>query len=417
MRGFIRAGALALTFLALLLSGAAAFAADPVRIGLSMSLTGGSAVNGKQLLAALTMWRDDVNAKGGLLGRPVELVYYDDQSAQANAPGIYTKLLDVDKVDLVIGPYGTNVIAATLPVQMQHNVATIGMMGLGANSQFHYPRYFSILPIGADAKTAFTTGFFELEKAQSPRPQTIAIVGADAEFGKTTTDGARENAKAAGLTVVYDQRYPPPTADFSPIVRAIKATNPDIVFIGAYPPDTVGIVRAASEASLEPKMIGGALIGLTATVFKGQLGPLMNGYVTQEVFVPAPSFNFPGLSALMTKYQAQAQSLGTDPLGYGFVPFGYAAGQVLAAAVEGTKSLDADKIAAYLQEHTVATVIGDVAFGQDGEWKKPRLVFTQFQGVTGNGIDQFRDTSKEVVVWPPEYKTGTMIYPYAAAKK
>jgi branched-chain amino acid transport system substrate-binding protein len=404
-------------FLVSMLAAGAARAADPLRIGFSMALTGGSAVNGKQLLAALQMWRDDINAKGGLLGRPVELVYYDDQSSQANAPGIYTKLIEVDKVDLVIGPYGTNVIAATLPVMMQHNLATVGMMGLGANSQFDYPRYFSILPIGHEAKTAFTQGFFELIKQQSPKPQTIAIVGADAEFGKTTTDGARENAKAAGLSIVYDQRYPPNTVDFAPIVRAIKATNPDVVFIGAYPPDTVGLVRAASEAGLEPKMIGGAMIGLTATVFKGQLGPLMNGFVTNEVFVPAPSFNFPGLQEVMTRYQAQAQSLGTDPLGYGFVPFGYAAAQVLAAAVEGTKSLDAAKIASYLHDHTVSTVVGEIAFGPDGEWKKPRLVFTQFQGVTGNSIDQFRDSSKEVVVWPAEHKTGTMIYPYAAARK
>jgi branched-chain amino acid transport system substrate-binding protein len=414
---FARAKVFLAALVALVLASGAAFAADSVKIGFSMSLTGGSAVNGKQLLAALQMWRDDMNGKGGLLGRTIELVYYDDQSAQANAPGIYTKLLDVDKVDLVIGPYGTNVIAATLPVLMQHSVATVGMMGLGANSQFQYQRYFSILPIGHDAKTAFTQGFFELVKAQSPKPQTIAIVGADAEFGKTTTDGARENAQAAGLAIVYDQRYPPPTVDFAPIIRAIKATNPDIVFVGAYPPDTVGIVRAASEAGLEPKMIGGAMIGLTATVFKGQLGPLMNGFVTNEVFVPAPSFNFPGLQGVMTKYQAQAQSLGTDPLGYGFVPFGYASGQVLAAAVEGTKSLDAEKIAAYLHDHTVATVIGEVTFGPDGEWKKSRLVFTQFQGVSGNGIDQFRDTAKEVVVWPPEYKTGTMIYPYSEARK
>jgi branched-chain amino acid transport system substrate-binding protein len=404
-------------FVVSVLAASAARAAETLRIGFSMALTGGSAVNGKQLLAALQMWRDDVNAKGGLLNRQVELVYYDDQSSQANAPGIYTKLIEVDKVDLVIGPYGTNVIAATLPVMMQHNLATVGIMGLGANSQFDYPRYFSILPIGHEAKTAFTQGFFELIKQQSPKPQTIAIVGADAEFGKTTTDGARENAKAAGLSIVYDQRYPPNTVDFAPIVRAIKATNPDIVFIGAYPPDTVGLVRAASEAGLEPKMIGGAMIGLTATVFKGQLGPLMNGFVTNEVFVPAPSFNFPGLKEVMTRYQAQAQSLGTDPLGYGFVPFGYAAAQVLAAAVEGTKSLDAEKIASYLHDHTVSTVVGEIAFGPDGEWKKPRLVFTQFQGVTGNSIDQFRDSTKEVVVWPAEHKTGTMIYPYAAARK
>ncbi|HXS38901.1 MAG TPA: amino acid ABC transporter substrate-binding protein [Stellaceae bacterium] len=402
---------------ALMLSLAPARAAEPLKVGVSLSLTGGSAVNGKQLLAALEIWRDDVNAKGGLLGRPVQLDYYDDQSAQSNAPAIYTKLIDVDKVDLVIGPYGTNIIAATLPVIMQHNMATVGMMGLGANSQFHYKRYFSILPIGPDPATAFSTGFFDLLKGQNPKPQTIAIVGADAEFGKTTTDGGRANAKAAGLKIVYDKLYPPNTVDFAPIIRAIKAQNPDVVFVGAYPPDTVGLVRAASEEGFQPKMFGGAMIGMTATVFKGQLGPLMNGFVINEVFVPSPSFNFPGLDAVMKKYQAEAKSLGTDPLGYGFVPFGYAAGQVLAAAVEGTKSLDGAKIADYLHGHTVATVVGDVAFGPDGEWKEPRLVFTQFQGVTGNSIDQFRDTKKEVVVWPPQYATGKLIYPFAAARK
>ena len=92
---------------------APAGAADPIRIGLSLSLTGPTSPAGKQVLAGLEIWRDDVNAKGGLLGRPVQLVYYDDQGSPANAPGIYAKLMGVDKVDLLIGPYSTNVIAAT----------------------------------------------------------------------------------------------------------------------------------------------------------------------------------------------------------------------------------------------------------------------------------------------------------------
>src|ERR1700691_1717543 len=121
-----------LTLAAALMFGAAAMscarAADPIRIGFGLDITGGSAPTGKQLLVALQVWRDDVNAKGGLLGRPVEFVYYDDQSNPANSPGIYTKLIDVDKVDLIIGPYGTNVISAAMPVIMQHNLMTVGMM-------------------------------------------------------------------------------------------------------------------------------------------------------------------------------------------------------------------------------------------------------------------------------------------------
>ena len=409
------AAAIAIAFCWLTLGPARA--ADPIKIGFSMALTGSVAQNGKQLIIALELWRDDVNANGGLLGRPVELVYYDDQSNPTNVPGIYTKLITVDKVALLLGPYATNMTAAAMPVIMQHNMATISILAIDVNRHFHYSRYFDMIPVGPEGTKTSSKGFFVLAAAQKPKPQTVAIVAADAEFSKTSADGARENAKTEDFKIVYDQSYPPSTTDFAPVMRAVQAVNPDLVFVAAYPPDTVGIVRAASEAGLEPKMIGGAMIGLTATVFKGQLGPLMNGFVTNEVFVPAPSFNFPGLQGVMTKYQAQAQSLGTDPLGYGFVPFGYASGQVLAAAVEGTKSLDAEKIAAYLHDHTVATVIGEVTFGPDGEWKKSRLVFTQFQGVSGNGIDQFRDTAKEVVVWPPEYKTGTMIYPYSEARK
>jgi branched-chain amino acid transport system substrate-binding protein len=405
------------TFAIAMSAATGAGAAEPIKIGFSMALTGAVAPNGKQLLAALEIWRNDVNAAGGLLGRTVELVYHDDQSNPANVPGIYTKLIAVDKVDLLIGPYATNMIAPAMPVLIQQNKMTVGILGLDVNRQFGYPRYFSMIPIGPEGAIAFSRGFFELAVAQSPKPKTVAILAADAEFARTSSDGARENAKAAGLEIVYDRRYPPPTTDFAPIVRAVQATNPDLIFVASYPPDTVGIVRAVSEIGLNAKMIGGTMIGLLATPIKMQLGPLVNGIVNNEIFVPAPSFDFPGLAEMLKKYQAKAAGQGIDPLGYGFAPFGYAAGQVLAQAVEATKDLDHDRLAAFMHANTFKTIVGEVAFGKDGEWSKSRMVFSQFQNVTGNDLDQFRDTSKQVIIWPAEYKSGTMIYPYADAKK
>src|SRR3974390_1887349 len=266
-----------------------AWAADPIKVGFSLGMTGAKGPNGKQLIIALEIWRDDVNAKGGLLGRPVELVYYDDQTSPANVPSIYTKLIEVDKVDLLLGPYATNMIAAAIPVVAQHKLTTIGMLGLAANSQFHYKGYFSMLTYGENPAREFSRGFFELAKAQTPRPQTGAIVGCDAEFGKTATDGARENALAGGFKIVYDNRYPPNMTDLAPIVRAIKATNPDIVFAASYPPDTVAFVRAANEAGLAPSMIGGTFVGMLAMPLKIMMGPLMNGYLNNaEVFIPVP---------------------------------------------------------------------------------------------------------------------------------
>jgi branched-chain amino acid transport system substrate-binding protein len=392
-------------------------AADPIKIGFSMALTGGVAPAGKIVLAAFEIWRDDVNAKGGLLGRPVELVYYDDQSNPANVPGIYTKLISIDKVDLLLGPYATNMIAPAMPVIMQNNKMTIGILGVAVNRHFNYPKYFSMVPLGPNGVKAFSDGFFALAAEQAPKPRTVAIAAADAEFARTVADGARENAKAFGFEVMYDKTYPPNTTDFMPIVRAVQAANADIVWIGAYPPDTVGIVRAASEINLTPKMFGGAMIGLLVTPIKVQLGPLANGMVIAESFVRAPTFNFPGVADLFKRYETKATGQGTDPLGHAYAPFGYGAGQVLAKAVEETKSLDHDKLAAYIHAHSFQTVAGEVTFGQDGEWSKPRQVFTQFQNVAPNDLDQFRNASKQPILWPAEYKTGSMIYPYAEAKK
>ena len=391
---------------------------EPIRVGLSVALTGGVAPAGKQVLAALQIWRDAVNAHGGLLGRPIELVFYDDQSNPQNVPGLYTKLIEVDKVDLLIGPYATNMVAPAIPVLMQNKKTTIGIMANAANSKFHYDQYFSILPTGPEPQKAFGYGFFELAAAAEPRPKTVAIVAADAEFAQNAADGARQSIKEiGGFETVLDQKYPPSTTDYSPVMRAVAALNPDIVYVAAYPTDSVGIIRAANEIGLTPKMFGGTFIGLLITPIKAALGPLINGIVDNEVFLPSPRLIFPGTREVLAKYQSVAQAQGIDPVGFAYVPLAYAAGQVLGQAVEGTNSLDQPTIAAYIHSHAFHTVVGDISFGKDGEWAKSRVFFTQFQHVTGNSVDQFRDTSHEVVVWPNDYKSGDMIYPYAEAKK
>jgi branched-chain amino acid transport system substrate-binding protein len=408
---------LAATPLSLLLSRRAARADEPIKVGFSMALTGAVAQNGKQLIIALQLWRDDVNAKGGLLGRPVELVYYDDQSNPAEVPGIYTKLITVDKVDLLLGPYATNMAAPAVPVIMEHNMTTISLLAIGVNRHFHYSRYFDMVSVGPEGVKAFSRGFFELAAAQQPKPQTVALVAADAEFSKTSADGARENATANGFTIVYDKTYPPSTTDYAPVMRAVQAANPDVVFVAAYPPDTIGIVRAAQEVGLTPKMFGGTMIGLLITPIRMQLGPLLNGIVEMQDFLPTGPFNFPGVADVLQRYQAKAQGEKIDPFGYAFVPFGYAAGQVLAQAVEGAKTLDNAKLADYLHSHTFHTVVGDIAYTADGEWAHARTLFTQFQHVVADNMDQFRGGAVQPILWPPEYKTGTMIYPYADAKK
>jgi branched-chain amino acid transport system substrate-binding protein len=404
------------TAVAGLAGGAAAQSGAPIKIGFSMAMTGGLAANGKSALVAQKIWEEDVNAKGGLLGRPVKLVYYDDQSNPSTVPGIYTKLLDVDKVDLIIGPYATAQMAPAMPIVIQRNKVFITLLGLAVNSEFKYPNYFAMIPSGPDPKAAFTEGFFEAAMAQNPKPQTVAIVAADQEFSGNAADGARDNARKAKLKVVYDKTYPPSTTDFSPIVRAIAATNPDLVVVCSYPPDSVGIVKAVNEIGFKPKMIGGAMVGLQATALKAQLGPMLNGFVNYDMWLPVPKMQFPGVEALIKKYQARAQAEGVDTLGYYMAPWGYAQLQVLQQAIDGTKSLDDKKLADFIRTNTFKTVLGDVKFGKDGEWAQPRMLQIQFHDVKSNDVEQFRAMNTQTVVTPAEYKSGNVIYPFGTAK-
>ncbi len=394
-----------------------AVAEGPIKIGFGMALTGGVAGNGKAALLAMQIWAEDVNKKGGLLGRKVELVYYDDQSKAATVPGIYTKLLDVDKVDLVVSGYGTNLIAPAMPIVIERKLTFIGLFGLAVNEQFHYPHYFGIMPAGPSPKTDWSAGFFEIAGRQNPKPRTVALVGADAEYGQNALAGARENAKTHGLRVVYDKAYPPATADFTPIVRAIQATDPDVVFVASYPPDSAGMLRAAHEVGLKPKLFGGGMAGLQFASLQTALGPMLEGVVNYEFWVPERTLKFPGIEDFLKRYQERAKAAGVDPLGHYLPPWAYADLQVLGQAVEATKSLDQQKIGEYIRTHEHDTVAGKIKFAPNGEWAKSRVLMVQFQNIENNDLKQFGEPGHRVVIYPDEWKSGTLIYPYAKAKR
>jgi branched-chain amino acid transport system substrate-binding protein len=391
---------------------------QPIVIGFGMAQTGGLAAGGKSAILAMEIWRDQVNAKGGLLGRPVKLIYYDDQSNPATVPAIYTKLLDVDKVDFIVSGYGTNQIAPAMPVAIQHDRLFFGLFGLAVNSEFHYPRYFSMLPTGPDPKHAFSEPFFKVALAATPKPKKLALLAEDSEFPKNASEGIRDIAKKEGLEIVYDKTYPPGTPDFTPIVHAIQATNPEMVFVASYPPGSVGMLRAATETGLKTRFFGGGMVGLQFTPVKQQFGAKLNGVVDYDWWIPSPTMQFPGILDFLKIYQSKAGEAGVDPLGWYLPPFAYAYLQVLGEAIEATKSLDQQTVADYMHKTTFKTIVGDLAFGEDGEWTKPRVLEVQWQGVKSGNIDDFKDTKNEVILTPGEFTTGTVTEPYdgSAAK-
>jgi branched-chain amino acid transport system substrate-binding protein len=406
-------------FLLVALGAASAWAqtpsGPPITIGFSMALTGSLAVNGKSGLLAMQIWAENQNAKGGLLGRPVKLIFYDDQTNPSLVPGIYTKLLDVDKVDLVISGYGTNVAAPAMPVVTAHNMNFISLFALDINEEFHYNRYFSMLPVGPDPRPAISEGFFDIIKANKEKLglKTIALAVGDGEATRNTADGARTNLKKAGLEVVYDKTYPLTTTDFSPIVRAMQATSADIMYVSSYPADSVGFIRSVHELGLKTKIFGGNLTGPQSTSLKTSLGPMLNGIITFDWWLPAPALQFPGVMDFLKQYQARAGAEGVDPLGYYLAPWAYADLQVLGQAVEAVGKIDQDKIAEYIHSNTFKTVVGDVSFGEKGEWSKSRIMTVQFQNITGTELDNFRDGKGETVLWPDQYKNGDPVLPYS----
>ncbi len=389
---------------------------EPIKIGFSMALTGPLAANGKQTLLGMKIWEEETNAKGGLLGRPVKLVYYDDQSNPSTVPGIYTKLLDVDKVDLVISGYATNMIAPAMPVVMQKKKTFISLFGLDVNSEFKYPNYFSVLPTGPKTKESFTEGFFQVAMQQNPKPTTVALVAEDAEFSRNACEGARANTKTFGVKIVYDKTFPPGTTDFSPIIRAVQASNADLVIVCSYPLSSVGITLAINELNYKPKMIGGAMVGLQATVFKTKLGSKLNGIVNYETWVPSEKMLKPA-TEFFKKYQARAGAEGVDPLGYYLGGWGYAYAGIVGEAIANTKSVDDAKIADYFRKTTFHTIMGSWSYGARGEWTKSGMLQVQYHNVKdGNDIEQWRGMAVQTVLTPADQATGKVIYPYEKAK-
>jgi len=416
MPAWVAGAAIALVACATFVVAGHAQTKEPIKIGFSMAQTGPLGPNGQQALLGMKIWEEETNAKGGLLGRPVQLVYYDDQSNPSTVPGIYTKLIDVDKVDLVVSGYATNMVAPAMPIIIQKKKTFVSLFALDANSEFHYPKYFSVIPTGPKTKPSFTEGVFQIASQQNPKLTTVALASEDAEFSRNACEGARTNAKDFGVKIVYDKSFPPGTTDFSPVVRALQASNADIVVICSYPLSSVGLTLAINEANYKPKMIGGAMVGLQATVFKNKLGPKLNGIINYETWVPSEKMMAPA-AAFFKKYQERAAAAKVDPLGYYLGGWGYAYIKMLGDAVTAAKSLDDDKIAEQLRKGTHNTIMGSWSYGPNGEWTKSGMMQVQYHDIKdGAGLETWKGMSYQTVLTPPELATGKVIYPYEKAK-
>ena len=387
----------------------------PIKIGMSMAQTGGLAAGGKASLLGIEIWKDDVNARGGLLGRKVELVVYDDKSSATESPAIYAKLLDIDKVDILFAPYGTVPTAPLMPLVKQRGLLLIGNFSFQVNQTVKHDMWFNNAPWGpADS---WSRGFIEI--GQKAGGKTIALLAADQEFAQNLVKQAKLVADEKKVSVVYEQSYPPTTVEFSAMMRAIKAAKPDMVFVCAYPPDSVGILRAVNEIGVgdSVKLFGGGMVGLQFASNMESLGSLLNGVVNYNSWLPEPTMYHAGTKEFFEKYQPKAAVAKVDPLGYYLAPYGYSSGQLIEAAVNATKGLDQKALADYLRKTEHNTIVGKFSYAPDGEWKESGTVQAQFRGVVDKNVDQFRQPGKQVVLFPDRLKSGEVIVPFEAARK
>ena len=387
----------------------------PIKIGMSMPQTGGLAGGGKASLLGIEIWRDDVNAKGGLLGRKVELVVYDDKSSAAETPAIYSKLLDVDKVDLLFAPYATVPTAPIMPLAKQRGMLLIGNFSFQVNSKVGHDMWFNNAPWGpADA---WASAFLDI--GQKAGGKTIALLTSDQEFAQNLAKTAREVAAKRNMPIVSDQTYPPNTVEFSSIIRALKAAKPDIVYVASYPPDSAGILRAVNEIGIgdNVKLFGGGMVGLQFGPVMENMGSLLNGVVNFNTWLPEPAMYFDGTKAFFDTYSKRAVEAKVDPLGFYLAPFGYASGQLIEAAIKATGSLDQKALAKYLHEHEIPTIVGPIAFSPDGERKETATLQAQFRGIVDKKMDQFRQSGKQVILFPEKLKSGELVTPFEAARR
>jgi branched-chain amino acid transport system substrate-binding protein len=299
-----------------------------------------------------------------------------------------------------------------MPLVKQRDLLLMGNFSFQVNHTVKHDKWFNNAPWG-DA-TSWTEGF--LEVGQKAGAKTVAFIAADQEFAQNLANGAKAVAKKSGLKTVYEQNYPPATADFSSMIRAVRNAKPDMVFICSYPNDSVALVRAINEIGVGPsvKLIGGGMVGLQFTPIMESLGSQLNGIVNYTSY--APGMKYPGIEEFLERYRAKAAEAKVDPLGFYLPPFNYAIGQILEQAVGATKSLDAKVLAKHLHENEFKTIVGPISWGPDGERAKPSVPMVQFRNITDKNLEQWKGLGKQVIVYPPQFKGGDAVVPYDKAR-
>jgi branched-chain amino acid transport system substrate-binding protein len=362
-------------------------AQTPIKIGASMSVTGTYAKPGTYQKQGYDVCIDELNAKGGILGRKVELVIYDDQSTPATAVRLYEKLITEDKVDAVMGPYSSAVSEAVANVTEKYKKVMVAPLA-ATTSIFKKGRKYIFMVITPAEN--YLDGLIDMAAKRGLK--TVAIIHEDTLFPKASAAGTVEAAKKKGMQVVLQEAYPKGNTDFSALLVKIKAANPDVIAAGTYFDDAVAITRQMKELNVNPKMFGLTVGGDLPEFYDllRQNAEYVYGSTQWDESLP-----YPGQKEFLAAYKAKFK--GQEPSYH--TAAGYAGCLIYAEAVKKAGTLDADKVRDQLLKMEIKTAFGDYKVEPDGFQIAHKMVMLQWQD------------GKRIVVWPDDLANGKIRYP------
>lgn len=369
-----------------------ALARDEIVVGASVALTGKYSRTGQEQLNGYNMWVEDVNAKGGLLGKKIRLVYYDDESKPDTGAKLYEKLISGDKVDLLLGPYSSGVTLAASTTAEKHNFP---MVSTGAASSKIWARgYKNVFGLYTPAEI-YMDQILEFAKAKGLKK--IALIYADTAFPRSVAKGVKTTAKNLGQDIVFEEEYGKGSTDFASMIVKMKAKKPDVIMGGSYLPDSAAFIRQAKEHRFNAKIYAFA-VGPGLPDFGKNLGADADGVMGNTQW--EHTLDIPGAKAFADRYETKH---GHKP-GY-HAAGGYGAGQVLEAAVKKAGSVDKDKIRKALADLNDTTVFGPYKVDDTGKQiGKPGYAIQWIDG-------------KRHIVLPTEVNTHEAVYPFKAWDK
>ena len=361
-------------------------AQGPIKIGASLSLTGTYAQPGTYQKEGYELCADHVNAKGGLLGRKIEFVFYDDQSTPATGVRLYEKLITEDKVDAVMGPYSSPITEAVANVSEKYQKVLVSPLA-ATTSIFKKGRKYIFMVISP--AEGYLEGLVDLAAKRGLK--TVAVVNEDTLFTKASAAGVIETAKKLGMQVVFQEAYPKGNTDFSALLTKLKAANPDVIAASTYFDDAVAITRQMRELNVNAKMYGVTVGGDLPKFYDllKQNAEYVYGATQWEATLP-----YPGQKEFVDSY---VKKFNREPVYHSAA--GYAGCLIYAEGVRRAATLDSDKVREQLLKLEMRTFFGDYKVEADGFQTAHKMVLFQWQD------------GKKVTVWPDDLASGKVRFP------